>query len=139
MRKRSKINGDLNSRGFPDNVNKAITEHIAQSREKSFQDVRARQLRKFDRLVDKQQKKAGNQKRRDTTVDLSGSQLKKWVVNLSKYKVTCSQTKVLSRGLNFAVTPDNLHEPSFVNEYIIACEKLVGNYLPAKRLNLDQK
>ena len=124
QRQRSKINDELNSHGFPGDVNKAVTEHLAQSREKTFQDVRSRQIRKFDRLVEKQQKKANTRdgKRRDT-LDLSGSQLKKWVVNLSKYKVNSSQTKVLSRGLNFAVAPDNLKEPSVVNDYIVACEK----------------
>ena len=57
------------------------------------------------------------------TVDLSGSQLKRWVVNLSKYKVTDAQNKALSRGLNFAVSPDNVQQSSIINEYIIACEK----------------
>ena len=123
QRKRSKINDDLNSRGLPDDVNKSITEHLAQSREKTFQDVRSRQIRKYDRLVEKQSKKASNRLNRCDTIDLTGSQLKKWVVNLSKFKVNNSQTKVLSRGLNFAVSPDDLKDPSVVNEYITACEK----------------
>ena len=113
-RKRSKINDDLNSRGFPNDVNKSITQHLAQSREKTFQDVRRRQTRKYDRLVEKHEKK-GQKHSQNGTVDLTGSQLKKWVVNLSKYKVNNAQTKVLSRGLNFAISPDNVTHPSIVN------------------------
>ena len=46
------------------------------------------------------------------TVDLSESQLKKWVVNLSKYKVTNAQNKALNRALNFALSPDNVQQRS---------------------------
>ena len=52
------------------------------------------------------------------------------MVNLSKYKVTKAQETVLSHGLNFAVAPDNVQQPSIVNEYIIACEKATWK-LPA--------
>ena len=52
-------------------------------------------------------------------IDLSGTQLKKWVVNVSKYKLTDDQTRVLGKGLNFAVTPDKLP----VEEFIIATEQ----------------
>ena len=45
------------------------------------------------------------------------------MVNLSKYKVTDAQNKALSHGLNFAVSPDNVHESGIINECIIACEK----------------
>ena len=37
--------------------------------------------------------------------DLCGTQIKQWVVNLSKYKLNQDQTSVLSKGLNFAITP----------------------------------
>ncbi len=103
-----------------------ITGHLAKSRENQFQDVRARQQRKFDRLVEKTSKTKPNQPpftSDSSTVNLSGSQLKRWVVNLSKYKTTKAQEQVLSRGLNFAMSPDNINESSITNEYIIACEK----------------
>ena len=96
--KKSRLNANLNSRGFPDNIKTAVSEHLAKSREKSFQDGRARQQGKYDRLVEKQKKSKENITKFSSstgTVDLSGSQLKRWVVNLSKYKVTNAQTKLL--------------------------------------------
>ena len=51
-------------------------------------------------------------------IDLSGTQLKKWVVNVSKDKLTNDQTRVLDKGLNFAVASDKLP----VEEFIIATE-----------------
>ena len=48
-------------------------------------------------------------------IDLSGTQLKKWEVNVSTYKQTDDQTRVL----NFAVTPDKLPE-----ELIVATEQV---------------
>ena len=125
-RKKAQLNADLNSRGFRDDIKTAVTEHLAKSREKTFQDVRTRQQVKFDRLKDKQSRKEGHKTNLFSTtgtVDLSGTQLKRWVVNLSKYKVTDAQNKALSHGLNFAVSPDNVHESGIINECIIACEK----------------
>ena len=125
-REKAQLNADLNSRGFQDDVKTAVIEHLAKSREKTFQDVRARQQVKYDRLEEKQRRKEGNKTisaSNTGTVDLSGSQLKRWVVNLSKYNVTDVQNKALSHGLNFAVSPDNVNESSLVNECIIACEK----------------
>ena len=43
--------------------------------------------------------------------------------NLSKYKLSDAQTKVLTHGLGYAVSPDNIHDSSIVDEYIVACEK----------------
>ena len=42
----------------------------------------------------------------ENNIDLSGTQLYKWVVNVSKYKVTDVQIRVINKGLNFAVTPE---------------------------------
>ena len=36
-------------------------------------------------------------------IDLSAVQLKKWVVNISKYGLNDNEKKVLSKGLNYAV------------------------------------
>ena len=40
--------------------------------------------------------------------DLSGEQLKKWVVNLSKYKLDKDETSILTKGLNFAISPQDV-------------------------------
>ena len=47
-------------------------------------------------------------------IDLSGTQLKKWVVNVSTYKLTEDQNRVLGKGLNFTVTPDK--QPATPNQ-----------------------
>ncbi len=125
-RKKSELNRDLNSRDFPSDTKQSIVQHLAKTREKTFQDVRARQQRKYDRLVEKSEHSRTDKtdsRDRNKELDLSGSQLKKWVVNLSRYKVTSAQEKALSRGLNFAVAPENVNEASITNECIIACEK----------------
>ena len=56
--------------------------------------------------------------------DLSGTQLKKWVVNLSKYKLNDSQNKVLAKGLNYAVSPTTVCTEEFVLATELACKKL---------------
>ena len=43
--------------------------------------------------------------------------------NLSKYKLSTAQSKVLSRGLGYAVSPDKICQPSIVDDCIVACEK----------------
>ena len=51
--------------------------------------------------------------------DLGGQQLKRWVVNLSKYNLNKAQNDVLEKRLNFAPTPTTFP----VDEMIIATEK----------------
>ena len=47
------------------------------------------------------------------------------MVNLSKYKTSDVQNKLLARGLNYAVSPESIvDDPSITNEYIVACEKV---------------
>jgi len=57
-------------------------------------------------------------KRSSHEVDLSGTQLKRWVVNLSKYKLKKNEEKVLAKGLNFAISPAKIP----IDDYIIATE-----------------
>ena len=47
-------------------------------------------------------------------VDLSGTQHKKWVVNVSKYDLKDAESKELSRGLHFAVAPENVPKKSIL-------------------------
>ena len=68
-------------------------------------------------------------------MDLSGNQLKKWVVNLSKYKLSDKETKVLANGLNYAITPDKIpHE-----DYIVATELAVKSLISSAPQHLAQK
>ena len=54
--------------------------HIATVKESTYQDTKRRHLQKLQNLTDKTA--AVTKKSTDSSVDLSGSQLKKWVINL---------------------------------------------------------
>ena len=82
---------------------------------REYTQSKARQKQKLQRLL---QKKAD----KETNMDLCGTQLKKWVINLSKRELSKAETTVLARGLNFAVTPDRLP----VNDIIVQTEKACG-------------
>ena len=77
--------------------------------------TKRRHIGKLERLISKQKEK---------DVDLSGSQLQKWVVNLSKYSLNKYQQSVLAKGLNFAVTPDNLPIDDMIVSTELACTSL---------------
>ena len=51
--------------------------------------------------------------------DLTGTQLKRWVINLSKYKLSGNQNKILVKGLNYAVTPEKIP----TEEFVVAAEQ----------------
>ena len=76
-----------------------ITKHIATVKETTYLDTKSRHLKKLQNLEDKTAKK---KKSDGSDIDLTSSQLKKWVINLSKYKLNHPQTKVLAKGLNYA-------------------------------------
>ena len=50
--------------------------------------------------------------------DLTGTQLKRWVINLSKYELSGNQNKILAKGLNYAVTPEKVP----TEECVVAAE-----------------
>jgi len=73
----------------------------------------------------------------DEEPDLPATQLKQWVVNLSKYKLTNSETKVLAvaKGLSFAVSSDTTPK----KEYIVATKQASWHLPPdqAESLRAD--
>ena len=85
----------------------------------AFDNIRSRQKAKFKLLQDKlkpiqvKDEKITNvtQKEIDTTQS-------KWVINISKHKLTPDESSLLKKGLNFAVTPDTIP----VKDYIIGIE-----------------
>ena len=91
-------------------VQSDITQHTTWIRESTHEKVKQRHLDKFERVMARNTNKEP---------DLSGTQLKRWVINLSKYQLTDSQTQVLAKGLNFAVTPDRVP----VDDYVVATEQ----------------
>ena len=89
---------------------------------------KARQKQKLSRLIQKKENT-------EIHVDLSGTQLKKWVINLCKRELSKAETTVLAKGLNFAVSPDKLP----MNEYIVQTEKHVDTSEKRKETNSEQK
>ena len=63
-------------------------------------------------------------------MDLSGTQLKVWVKNISKYALKKEEESVLAKGLNFAITP----EKSPIEDFIVATELACTN-LPTSDAN----
>ena len=85
------------------------------TREREYNQVSWRQQKKMEKLIERKRCLSVD----NSTIDLSGEWLKKWVVNISKHKVAKDETAVLSKGLNFAVSPENIP----TDEYIVATEQ----------------
>ncbi|KAI8507604.1 hypothetical protein Bbelb_149840 [Branchiostoma belcheri] len=113
--KQQKISEELQAE-LPENLQEAVRLHVIRSGEREFQVTRDRHLEKLERL---QQTKTRQQQ--ELEVDLSGTQLKKWVVNISEKTLNEHQTRVLQKGLNFAVTPDKIPSEDFVVATESAC------------------
>ena len=103
-----------------DDTRDTLDQMFERAHDREYMQSKARQKQKLQRLL---QKKPD----RETHMDLSGTQLKKWVINLSKRELSKAETTVLARGLNFAVTPDRLP----VNDVIVQTEKACG-LIPAE-------
>ncbi|XP_072039173.1 uncharacterized protein [Amphiura filiformis] len=121
--KKSQLEEDFN-RKIPaeSELGKNINQHLATVRETTYANTKRCQLQKLQKLAEKQT--TGRKKSPNSTLDLSGTQLKKWVVNLSKYKLNPEQTSVLARGLNFAVSPPEICAKEFVLATELACKHL---------------
>ena len=65
--------------------------HITRTHESCFEKTKCRQVEKLNTLISR--KNAGLQKPED--VDLSGTQLKRWVVNYSKRVLTEVETRIV--------------------------------------------
>jgi len=77
----------------------SVYAHLSTAHDKEFLLYRGNQKKKYDRLTSKLGQGGGP---KDHT-DLSSEQLKKWVVNISKYKLSEPETSILAKGLNFAI------------------------------------
>ena len=104
---------------LPEDYYVAVKEWMANAYHTHFNNIRSRQQNKFNRLQQKHDQKS---KDSDTIVPVSKEETdslkKKWVVNLSKRKLTEEETSLLQKGLNFAVSPKSIP----VNEYVIGIE-----------------
>ncbi len=118
------IESELNSR-FSEQLAKQVTDHVTRKSESEFQKIKWRQQRKLEKL----QQYSATKERRNTpdNVELGGEQLKKWVVNLSKHKLTQPQETVLAKGLNFSPSPDQVPYEEYIVATEQACKKLPYN------------
>ena len=96
-----------------DDISKQATEKINRKSEFAHAQSKRTQMKKLEKLCEIRDKS------HPSKLDLSGTQLKVWVKNLSKYKLTNDQEKVLAKGLNFAISPDKIP----VDEFIVSTEQ----------------
>ena len=111
--KKSYLESELNSR-FSNDLGSQLTYHVTRKSESEFPKRKWRHQQKLERLQEKTTRKndADN-------VNLGGEQLKKWVINLSKYKLSNLQESLLAKGQNYSPSPTI----SPYEEYIVATEK----------------
>ncbi|XP_072033416.1 uncharacterized protein [Amphiura filiformis] len=106
-------------------IAKHVTDHVTKKSESEFCKTKCRHARKLDRL---QQHYVPIQRRNTPdNVELGGEQLKKWVINLSKHKLTKPQESILAKGLNFAPSPSKLPYEDYIIATELACRKLNNN------------
>ena len=98
-----------------------IKRHLESVKETTYNNTKATHTRKLQNL---EAKSAERKKSSLSNIDLSGAQLKKWVVNLSKYKLNKDETSVLAKGLNYAISPTDVCAEDFVIATEVACRKL---------------
>ena len=79
--------------------------------------------------MERLQEKSTNKTRRTTAdnVALGGEQLKKWAINLSKFKLNKPQGGVLAKGSNFLPLPDKIPVEDYIVAMELACQKLPNN------------
>ena len=94
-----------------DDTRDTLKQVFVHANDREYNQSKARQKQKLSRLL---QKKGSTE-----IIDLSGAQLKKWVINLSKRELSEPEIKVLAKGLKFAVSPEKLP----VNDIIVQTEK----------------
>ena len=95
--------------------------------------TKTRHIGKLDTLI-KKQKYTGLST--NSELDLSGTQLKRWVINRSDRTLTDTETRVLARGLNFAISPEKVPVEDFIVAAETACQKLPSDERPALRAEI---
>ena len=115
--KRESFLSDTNLHG---DIQTAVSAYLARSRENTFMSTKRRHLGKLEKLI---ARKNANESA-DKTVDLSGSQLSRWVINHSSRQLSDTETKVLARGLNFAISPKKIPHEDFIVATESACAAL---------------
>ena len=123
----------LSNEAFDEEFRLAAKSHLSKSRENMHEKTKARHIGKIDVLIKKQKY---NGLHRDAELDLTGTQLKRWVVNRSDRTLTDTETRVLARGLNFAISPEKVPVDDFILATESACQKLPAEERPALRAEI---
>ncbi|CAF94542.1 unnamed protein product [Tetraodon nigroviridis] len=118
-------NRDRLSTLLPSEIMEEVTKLVARTQSLQHTKVKERQTQKFNKLQSKhtrnQTKTFGwSGQQEDSTPE---PQREKWVRNLSNRELTITEKDLLSRGLNFAVTPEELP----VVDLITATETAIRN------------
>jgi len=86
---------------------------VSHIQENEFEVTKARQQKKFQRFQESKNRQDSSDK-----APKAGEHLDRWVLNLSHTDLNTHQKNVLSKGLNFAITPNTLP----VEEFVVAIE-----------------
>ncbi|XP_072023068.1 uncharacterized protein [Amphiura filiformis] len=132
--------GDLIFRASPLSADdKAeVKQRVTKSEVKEHDTCKQRQQRKFTRLVEKKEQ----QDKRKFNNNIAADCISKWVKNCSQRILSDPELHVLARGLNFAVTEDEVPIVEFITATESACRNLPetqANELRSKVVNLVSK
>ena len=94
----------------------AISKHLETIHEREFVTTKERQQRKF------QQIKAAKRETADTEDNYIDK--KRWVINISSHNINDAETSLLSKGLNFAMTPAKLPVEEYITATELACQQI---------------
>ena len=112
---------------------------IEKVRIERFNKVKARQVRKFDILSNKNSQKqvsnhsdnnnSSTQRVNAERLDINNQAVRerdisKWVINLSKTGLNQAQKSVLGKGPNFAISPNNIPNLKYITAIESMCSKL---------------
>ena len=114
-----------------DDIRRHVEKHLEIKRNSEHEKSKERQVKKLNKLQAKQDEKE-KEKNVAEDVDLSGTQLKKWVINTTDRELTKPQNTLLAHGLNFAVSVDKIPN----EEFIVACEQVSWKLPPGDAQNL---
>ena len=80
-----------------------MTTFIEHVHKTTFRETRERQQRKYDQLLSKEQHGVDSPQ-----LDDPDNITERWVINLANRHLDSDEVSLLKKGLNFAVTPQNL-------------------------------
>ena len=139
----SKDNGNQNKTKLASIVTQVDLDRCANFIEKvrieRFNKIKARQVRKFDILSNKNSQNHGSNHSNNNNRSTQGvnvarldnnnqavreGDISKWVINLSKTELTPAQKSVLGKGPNFAISPNNTPDLEYITATESMCSKL---------------